>query len=61
MPLGTFNACRFQENYSSEGTSGSITNWLAVGSGIPLRSVYDDGEEVVTTAASINGTPVTGN
>ncbi|WP_370307417.1 hypothetical protein [Sinimarinibacterium flocculans] len=61
VPLGTFNACRFQENYSSEGTSGSITNWLAVGSGIPLRSVYDDGEEVVTTAASINGTPVTGN
>lgn len=68
VPAGTFNACKFTDAETTTVTlpgggtstsSSTTTRWMAVGSGIFLKSV-SDGDENVTVSYSVNGMPVTG-
>lgn len=61
VPAGTFDTCHFTETYSIDGETGTYDYWISVGSGVSIKSVYDDGEEEVLLGATINGSPVTGN
>ncbi|MFA7667461.1 MAG: hypothetical protein WCY32_15235, partial [Burkholderiaceae bacterium] len=65
VPAGSFQACKFthedgervggQINYTS-----SSTNWLAVGSGVPVR--HENSEGVMElTRGQINGNVIGGN
>ncbi|ULQ47032.1 hypothetical protein JN531_001815 [Flagellatimonas centrodinii] len=56
VPAGTFEACKFTD---TDGTS-NTTRWMAVGSGIFLKSI-SDGDVNELVSYSINGVPVTGN
>ena len=68
VPAGTFDACKFTDVVSTttdaSGTGPSTdtsttTRWMAVGSGIFLKSI-SGGDENVTVSYSIDGVPVTG-
>jgi hypothetical protein len=57
VPAGTFETCHFQEDSTVSGTTVTADMWFTVGSGIQIK-VISDGDESVTTSASINGTPI---
>ncbi len=68
VPAGTFNACRFtmENTDTTPGGSGGTsvaTNWIAVGSGVPVRNESPvAGSSVVNvtalTSGTVNGSPV---
>jgi hypothetical protein len=67
VPAGTFTACKFtledtDITAGGAGTASVATNWLAVGSGVPVRNESAGAGGVVNvmalTAGSINGAPI---
>ena len=62
VPAGTFTACKFRRT-DSNGTS---TNWMAKGSGAPVRSLSADGNGVqavleLLASSRVNGSPIPAN
>jgi hypothetical protein len=62
VPAGTFQACKFtiEEGASAGAYDSSSTNWLAVGSGVPVKNQSENGV-LELLRGQVNGTAVVGN
>ncbi|MCR2745227.1 hypothetical protein [Limnobacter parvus] len=58
VPLGTFQACRFRKEIVNNSQASTVDEWIATGSGIVLKNMSGNGV-TETTAATVNGMPVT--
>ena len=58
VPAGTFEACKFIDAVTTPGGTATTTTWLAVGSGLTLKSEDGSGKLTELVSASINGIPV---
>jgi hypothetical protein len=57
VPAGTFETCHFQDDATVDGNTVTTDLWMAVGSGVEVKSVAS-GDENVLVSATINGTPI---
>lgn len=56
LPAGRFvDACRIETRSTESGTTTTVTDWYANGTGALLKSRANDGSETVVTALSIDG------
>lgn len=49
VPAGTFEACRFDISVTIRGERGTLTDWIAIGSGVMVKSVTRDAGSVAAT------------
>lgn len=49
VPAGTFETCRFDISVTIRGERGTITDWIAIGSGVMVKSVTRDAGSLAAT------------
>lgn len=58
VPAGTYATCRFDSKVT--GTTGTVSNWVLDGKGVPVKSVTCDGNQAVTATSSATSLKLNG-